>query len=98
MTYVGKNLQSNNVHEDDYYYYYYHHHHHDDTEISGLFQFYAFQAFARQPEWREVMLRSEERSGCVLACLVRSKIEWCSGLRGSSGEISQKLMNLFSVK
>jgi hypothetical protein len=94
MTYVGKDLlQSNNVHEDYYYY-----HHHDDTEISGLFQFYAFQAYTLQPEWRQVMSRSEERSGYVLACLVRSKMEWCIGLRGSSGEISPNFMNLFRVK
>jgi len=90
MTYIGKDLQSNNVYEDYYY--------HDDTEISGLYQFYAFLAYALQPEWRELMLGSEERSGCVLACLVRSKMEWFSGLRGSSGEISQQFMNLFSVK
>jgi len=97
MTYIGKDLQlqSNNVHEDNYYYY---HHHYNDTEISGLFQFYAFQACALQQEWLEVMLRSEERSGCVLASLVRNKVEWCSGLRSSSGEISQKFMNLFIVK
>jgi hypothetical protein len=66
MTYIGKDLQlqSNNVHED--YYYYHHHHHYDDTEITGLFQFYSFQGYALQPEWLEVMLRSEEGSGlCV---------------------------------
>jgi len=81
MTYIGKDLQSNKVDEDYYYYC------HDDTEISGMFQFYAYLAFALQPEWLELMLGSEERSCCVLACLVRSKMEWCSGLRGSSGEI-----------
>ena len=60
MTCIGKDLelQSNNVHED----YYDHHQHYYDTEISGLFQFCAFQAYALQPEWLEVMLRSEERS------------------------------------
>jgi hypothetical protein len=55
----GLKLQSNNVLED-----YYYHHHYDDTEIYGLFQFYAFQAYALQPEWLEVMLRSEEVVVC----------------------------------
>ena len=94
MAYIGKDLQSNNVHEDCYYYH--HHHHSDDSEVSGLFQFYTFQACAAT---RMAGVNVEKRrSGCVLACLVRIKLEWCSGLRGSSGEILQKFMNIFSVK